>query len=273
MFLEIIYFTLSVSKTNMLTNLANLPLFLIPVISTQSFFDAQVKTGGFRGTQLFQLFTKANNLPHLLWFLQNLFVLLEKGNYQDIRNERYEKLQKFSLRIEEVFKEMPQLQVRLYKRKSGSLLLKRGATNLDKILVNDVLDWLDGYPDVKKHYQNALEMVMENEPAKFRNLLDNLRLALELLLKTIMKNNQRLEEQGKPLKEWLTQKGVQDKIRLMFTDFLGRDRFTELMNEAVKHGDRKWHTAEVEFLVYQTGVFFRFLIELNQLSSHEENTN
>lgn len=230
------------------------------------YFHSASKTKGFRGTQMYQQLTQAENQVQLLWLLQNIFVLFQEGKYIDRRKDHPDKLHELILRVEKVFEEMPQVQVRLHHGKNGVLILPNGAKSLDVPLVNDVLDWLDDYPQVMRYYQEALLMLLDNDPSKYRNLLDNLRLALELLLKAVLKNNERLEEQAKPLKVWMAEKGVQENIRLIFSDIIGRNRFTQLMNEDVKHGDRKWDTAEVEFLVYQTGVFFRFIIEINQWS-------
>ena len=231
--------------------------------------NVEAKNIGFQSTQIYQEFFKAQNQITIVWLLQYLFLVLEEGKYYDSQDLRLKKRDELAEKVKEVLKLTPNIHIRLYKNRNGVHILPIGAKPLDEALVNDVLVWLDDYPEIKKHYYEALQMVMEKNPLVIRNLLDNLRLSLEMLLKIVLKNNEPLEEQSKYLKRWLNLRGIEENIRLMFTDLLSRDRYTQLMNEAVKHGDRVWQPAEIEFLVYQTGMFIRFLIEATQIPERE----
>ena len=50
-----------------------------------------------------------------------------------------------------------------------------GARLLDDELVNRSLAWLADYPDIAKHFEQALKIYQEKDEKKFRNLLDNLK--------------------------------------------------------------------------------------------------
>ena len=203
---------------------------------------------------LFNWFIRqADNLPALLLALENLFAVFEDEDNARTVDHIYE-LVDFALKIS------PLIGVDIGRGANGVVFFPKGAEVLDPALIEDVLNWLSDYPDVNKHYTEALRLYLVNDPNVYRNLLDNLRLSLELFLKALLQNDVRLEEQAKPLRDWLIEREVQENLRMMFTETLGRGRFTDLMNTAVKHGDRPWHQAEVEFLIYQTGVFIRFLI-------------
>ena len=78
------------------------------------------------------------------------------------------------------------------------LVSPKGARLLDEKVVNDVLDWLRKYPKVYDNFKSALEKY-QNKVYQ-RNLIDDLRLALELLLKIILRNKKRLEKnKNRPL--------------------------------------------------------------------------
>ncbi|MFA5837365.1 MAG: hypothetical protein WC837_10465 [Bellilinea sp.] len=224
------------------------------------------KIAGFRGTFIFNLFNNCTNLSELIWFIQHLIFLLE-GMHPLGKQDNNHILAKFIKSIQEAIDLTPNLQIRLQTSESGTILVYNGAEELDDALVNEVIIWLDDYPEVEKPYKEALIMLSAKDKSRHRNLIDNLRLSIELLLKTLLHNDHRLEEQGKHLKVWMNNRGIEDNIRLMLTDLISRDRFTQMFNQSVKHGDRDWSEPELEFIVYQTGVLIRFLLQVNHLPS------
>jgi hypothetical protein len=140
-------------------------------------------------------------------------------------------------------------------------LYPRGAKFLDEGLVNDALSWLEAYPEVKANFEKALAIYLKDEKTQFRNLLDDLRKAVEELLRGILGNGKSLENQMAELGKWLDEKGIHVQVRNMYSTLLSQ--FSQYQNDAVKHGD-DWNESEVEYMIYLTGTFMRMLLVLNE---------
>ena len=87
---------------------------------------------------------------------------------------------------EAVIKLKHQLHTRYHK-------LDADGVGFDKALVKETTHWLSDYPDALRQYESAIEK--RNSGIYHRNLLDDLRLSLELLLKAVLKNDKSLENQ------------------------------------------------------------------------------
>ncbi|GAI17540.1 unnamed protein product [marine sediment metagenome] len=128
---------------------------------------------------------------------------------------------------------------------------------LDVELIQRNLIDLNRFPNVSEVYQAALSKLKEN---KFeRNLLDDLRLAIELLLRSLLGNKKSLENQlddlGLYLKENDTSKEINHMVRVLV------DYFSKYQNKYVKHNDRVKHN-ELEFIFNQSTTLISFLINL-----------
>lgn len=134
-----------------------------------------------------------------------------------------------------------------------------GARELDRPLVEETLTWLSGHRDVAEHFEEALKILLERDAPKYRNVLDNLRWALEQLLRALLGNRKPLEKQREFLLPWLSDRGVHKQVINMYSDLL--NRFAEYQNDAVKHG-ANWSSVELEFIVYLTGAFMRLVLSL-----------
>lgn len=123
--------------------------------------------------------------------------------------------------------------------------------------------WLDHYPEAKKQYESALEK--KNHQLYQRNLLDDLRLSLELLVKQIfstdtsLKNNK--EKTKNKLGEYLKSKLINKEIRNLSVSIF--DYFFKYQNEKVKHNDKS-NQIEINFIFNQTTILMLFLIQLDQ---------
>ena len=148
-------------------------------------------------------------------------------------------------------------------------LYPAGAKILDENVINQDLIWLEGYPEPAKFFQKALDTYLKKDTTKYRELLDNLRNALEQLAREILGKETSLENlnNDKYLLKWLKQKGVNQEVIGMYHKLL--EHFTDYQNEHAKHGD-SWSPNEVEFMIYLTGIFMRMLLQLNQNSSNEQ---
>ena len=122
--------------------------------------------------------------------------------------------------------------------------------------VNQVKNWLDGYPEAKKYYEGALEK-MSCKIYK-RNLLDDLRCSLEALVKDILQSKSSVENLKSDLGNYLKENR---KLYITLLKF-----FLEYQNNNVKHNDLS-KKIEVDFIFNQTTVLMQFLIVLHKQNS------
>ena len=127
--------------------------------------------------------------------------------------------------------------------------------NLNSNLLKDNLIHLKDYPEAAKVYQSALNKL--NEDKNERNLLDDLRLSLEILLKKILSNDKSLEKQLNEIGNFLKARDASLEVRNMFTTLL--DYYSKYQNKYVKHNDLIKRD-EIDLIVNLTGAFVNFLI-------------
>lgn len=120
-------------------------------------------------------------------------------------------------------------------------------------------EWLDDYPQAKKHYEDALSK--RNNNIYTRNLLDDLRCSLEALVKEILKNSKSLENQKAELGNFLKENVISVEIRNLYTDKI-LDFYIKYQNNNVKHSEN-FNEIEVDFIFEQTAVLMRLLIKLD----------
>jgi hypothetical protein len=114
---------------------------------------------------------------------------------------------------------------------------------------------------VRKPFGEALKLYMAKDANQYRNMLDNLRFALEQMVRTVLNNKKSLENQKDEFLRWLKTHGVHVHIGGMYHDLLF-GRFAGYQNDAVKHQEDKYTAAEVEFVLYATGTFLRLIQRL-----------
>ena len=106
-----------------------------------------------------------------------------------------------------------------------------------------------------------LSEVLEKNTSRYRNLLDELRFALEQLLKNVLANSKSLENQKPFILAWLKERGAHQQTINMFQTLL--DGYSRYQNVAVKHGEQ-YEEGDIEFMIYLTGTFMRLLLQLEQ---------
>ncbi|MBL7706348.1 MAG: hypothetical protein JNM21_12455 [Taibaiella sp.] len=89
-----------------------------------------------------------------------------------------------------------------------------------------------------------------------RNLIDDLRLSLELLLKELLGNNKPLEKQIADVGGYQQAKGISAETTNMFNSLL--DYYSKYQNKYVKHDDNI-KEKEIEFIVDLTSTFMKFI--------------
>lgn len=138
---------------------------------------------------------------------------------------------------------------------SEIIFYPEGAKLLDEKLINDNLDWLSAHP---KSYETFKMSLMEiGIQGKERNVVDHLRLSLELLLKDIFNNGKSLENQKSDIGNYLKSKNISPEISNLLERVL--DYYAKYQNNKAKH-DCAVLSSEVEFILYLTGTAMRFLL-------------
>lgn len=216
-------------------------------MTEKSFFKCPVYT----------IFVNAKNSIEIISYLQFLFIAMEES--EEISQNRIER---FANELKSTIDITPSFDIRVIHQNKNVILYPGGAKLLDEELVNENLLWLEQYPAIRKHFQEALLIYAEKDVGKYRNLLDNLRLSIEELLRVILGNNKSLENQKSTLLKWLNEHSVSQQIIDMFNELLFQ-KYRLYQNELVKHGEG-WSQIDIEFMIYLTGTFMRLLIKVSE---------
>ena len=130
---------------------------------------------------------------------------------------------------------------------------------LDKPLITDVLNWLNEFPDVKNNFSKALKT--ERRKVNYRNIVDDLRLSLELFLKNILNNNKPLEKQKSSIGDYFKNNNVSTEISNMYIVLI--DYYAKYNDNHAKHNDCVVEI-EIDYLIYLTSSFIRFIIIIEE---------
>ena len=125
------------------------------------------------------------------------------------------------------------------------------------VLVQQTRHWLEDYPESLKQYNSAATKI---EGGIFeRNALDDLRLALELLLKSLLENQKSLENQISDLGKMLENAGVSKELRNLLLKTI--DYYCKYNNSHVKHDDNI-NQNEIDFIFEETTIIMKLLVKL-----------
>ena len=113
------------------------------------------------------------------------------------------------------------------------------------------------YPDVFKHLESGLDIFSKKED--LRHGLDDMRLALELLLKHLLSNEKSLENQNSDLGAYFKKVGISKEISNTFIQIKGL--YERFQNNNVKHNDNI-NLKEVEYIYQQTLCFMNLLLKV-----------
>lgn len=142
--------------------------------------------------------------------------------------------------------------------KYGHLAPEQKPDGISETLIEQVRHWLDDYPESLVLYNDALQ---KHENGLFsRNVLDDLRLSLEKLLKSLFQNGKSLENQVPFLGDFIKQKGGSPELSNMFVKLI--DYYSKYQNTYVKHNDAVIE-AEVDFIFEMTSSFMKHLVKLS----------
>lgn len=211
----------------------------------------------------------AESFPELVERIQNLLWTFEAFGYFEDRTRRSDREKAgstFATTLQQAIDLSPGVDLRLQVSPGQVELAPAGVPLLDDV-VDSATQWLARYPDVRKEFRQSLTILAEKKRAQYRQAQDSLRFALEKLLKLLLNNTNRLEDQGRPLKDWLSSKGVHDRLRDVSVQIMTLVT-KQYQNAAVKHDNdpaggaaKSWSDFEVEYMVYQYATLLRLLME------------
>lgn len=154
-------------------------------------------------------------------------------------------------------RERKELKIRLVTR-YFHLDPKDTQSEVNETLIEETKHWLDEYPDSLSLYSQALE---KYEHGAFqRNLLDDMRLSLEKLLRSIFNNGKSLENQIASVGGHIKSNGGSAELSNMFVKLL--DYYAKYNNSYVKHDDAVIEE-EIEFILEITSSFMKHLVRLS----------
>ena len=131
-------------------------------------------------------------------------------------------------------------------------------SEVNETLVEETKHWLEDYPESLSLFTQALE---KYDHGSFqRNLLDDLRLSLEKLLKEIFNNGKSLENQIQFVGAFIKENGGSTEFSNMFVKLI--DYYTKYNNNYVKHDDAVIEE-EIEFILEITSSFLKHMVRLN----------
>ncbi len=131
---------------------------------------------------------------------------------------------------------------------------------VDLSLVEETRHWLESYPESLELFNEAR---LKYDHGNFeRNMVDDLRLSLELLLRGLLNNKKRLEKQLEEVGPYLKSHNASPQVRNLFHKVLSW--YTDFQNDYVKH-DNKLKGEEVELIFEITSSLMKHLIRISTL--------
>jgi hypothetical protein len=128
---------------------------------------------------------------------------------------------------------------------------------VERELIDNTTAILTAYPKAYAQYQSAMQKytggVFE------RNILDDMRLSLELLLKNILNNSKSLENNIDETGRFLEDNNVSNEIKNVFRKLL--NYYSRYQNNHVKHNDNVPEN-ELELIIELTSVFIKFVVSV-----------
>jgi len=148
------------------------------------------------------------------------------------------------------------LKIKLISR-YGSLGEGNAKEEINESLIEETQHWLSEYPDALKLYNDCLEK--HSNGIHQRNLLDDLRLALETLLKSVLNNGKSLENQIADLGKYINERNGSKELNNMFLKLI--DYFSKYQNTYVKHNDNV-NDNEIEIIIEMASSFMKFIVRI-----------
>ena len=149
--------------------------------------------------------------------------------------------------------------IKILKENENYTLYPQRLEFLDDPLIIDNLMWLDEYPQAKDSFAKAIKEV--EKKGNYRNIVDNLRFSLESLFQKLFQNKKSLENQKNNIGTYMKDNNVSPIISNMYIKLM--DLYMKYNDDNAKHGDNI-ESIEIDYLIYLTGSFIRFILEIEK---------
>lgn len=211
---------------------------------------------------------KSRNEKEIAYYLQIfLWVISENGLL-------YDKYDKLLYEIKVAVALSPGVKIKVVDSPDLIDIYPHDPSLLNKLMIDETLRWLLPFKPVYAKYEKSVNLLRKNNPSDFRDVVDNCRWALELLMKEILENDKSLEKQNEHLGKYLEKRNIHTELRSLFCQTV--NYFVKYNNNWVKHPDKKGYNpsaSEIEFIVYQTGTLMRLLTQLEDDRKRKEITD
>jgi hypothetical protein len=141
----------------------------------------------------------------------------------------------------------------LTKVQNNAKLLFDASKDIDFSFIKNTKKILVKHPEAEKLFNEALDKYVNG--IYQRNLLDDMRLALELFLKSFFKNNKSLENQKSAIGVYQEESNASKELSNMFNKLV--EYYAKYHNEHVKHND-KVIQKEIGFVINLTTCFIMY---------------
>lgn len=139
----------------------------------------------------------------------------------------------------------------------GHLSQETSANDLNQALVEETQHWLSAFPKSLELYKQAQQKLPHG--MFDRNVLDDLRLAIETLLQDLIGNHKSIENQLQPLGAFIKERDGSPELANMFVKLI--DYYAKYQNTYVKHDDAVVKQ-EVDFIFEISSCFMRHLVRI-----------
>jgi hypothetical protein len=146
---------------------------------------------------------------------------------------------------------------KLIETQCAEFAVYQGVGRVHPEIIDETRHWLDVCPAARDVYVSAIDKY--NSKIYVRNILDDLRLSLEILLKFVLKNNKSLENKISELGKYIKSRGGSPQLVSIFTKLV--DYYSHYQNNFVKHSDSVKIT-EVEFVMEIASSFMKHVIRV-----------
>lgn len=180
---------------------------------------------------------------------QQYRILKELCDHPSLSNSRNPKLNELRTRLVTRYRHLAQ---------------EDAAAAINETLIEETRHWLQDHPQALSLYNGALEKFTHG--VFLRNLLDDLRLALEKLLCGVFGNDKSLENQISFIGAFIKQRGGSKELANMFVKLV--DYYSSYQNNYIKHDDAVIEE-EIEFIFEITSSFMKHIIRLSAKSALE----
>ncbi len=133
------------------------------------------------------------------------------------------------------------------------------SSELNQPLIEETRHWLKDYPEALSLYVEALQKYEHG--AFSRNLLDDLRLSLETLLRSLFHNRKSLDKQKALIGTRIKESGGSHQLSNMFATLLSY--YCQYQNDHIKHNDAVKED-EIEFILEITSSFMKHLVRITE---------